>query len=119
MTSFEALYDRLCHSPSSWLDNKDPVLFGPELIEETIKIVNLIRNKMKEAQHCQKSYANLHIRPLEFEVGDHVLLKISTIRGMMRFGKFGKLSPRYVGLLEILRRVRAIAYQLVLSLILT
>lgn len=66
-----------------------------------------------------KSYANLHCRNLEFEVGDHVFLKISPFRGVMRFGKSNKLSPRYVGPFEILRRVGAIAYQLVLPPTLT
>ena len=59
------------------MDNKDPVLVGPELIEESIRIVDLIRKRMKEAQDRQKSYADLRRRPLEFVVGDHVFLKIS------------------------------------------
>ena len=95
MAPFEALYGRPCRSPSCWLDNKDPVLVGPELIEESVRIVDLIRKRMKEAQDRQKSYADLMRRPLEFVVGDHVFLKISPIRGVMQFGKSGKLTPRY------------------------
>ena len=52
---FEALYGRPCTSPSHWLDRKDPVIVGPEMIEETVKIVDLIRKRMKEAQDCEKS----------------------------------------------------------------
>ena len=75
------------------------------MIEEIVKIVDLLRKRMKEAQDRQKSYADLHRRNSEFEVGDHVFLKISPVKGVMRFGKSGKLSPRYVGPFEILRRV--------------
>ena len=89
MAPFEALYGRLYRSPSHWLDKKDSVIVGPEMIEETVKIVDLIRKRMKEAQDRHKSYANLHRRNLEFEVGDHVFLKISPVKGVMRFGKSG------------------------------
>ena len=119
MAPFEALYGRPCRSPSCWLDNKDPVLVGPELIEESVQIVDLIRKSMKEAQDRQKSYADLRRRPLEFVVGDHVFLKISPIRGVMRFGKSGKLSRRYVGPIEIVKRVGEVAYQLALPPTLT
>ena len=119
MAPFEALYGRPCRSPPHWLDKKDQVIVGPEMIEETVKIVDLIRKRMKEAQDRQKSYADLHRRNLEFEVGDHVFLKISPVKGVMRFGKFGKLSPRYVGPFEILRRVGVVAYQLALPPTLT
>ena len=95
------------------------MIVGPEMIEETVKIVDLIRKRMKEAQDRQKSYADLHRRNLEFEVGDHVFLKISPVKGVMRFGKSGKLSPRYVGPFEILRRVGVVAYQLALPPTLT
>ena len=74
---------------------------------------------MKEAQDRQKSNADLHRRNLEFEVGDHVFLKISPVRGVMRFGKPRKLSPRFVGPFEILRRVGVVAYQLALPPTLT
>ena len=119
MAPFEALYGRPCRSPSCWLDNKDPALVGPELIEESVRIVELIRKRMKEAQDRQKSLADLRRKPLEFVVGDHVFLKISPIRGVMRFGKSGKLSPRYVGPFEILKRVGEVAYQLALPPTLT
>ena len=117
MAPFEALYGN--RSPSCWLDNKDPEMVGPELLKEPVRVVDLIRKRMKEAQDRQKSYADLRRRPLEFVVGDHVFLKISPIRGVMRFGKSGKLSPRYVGPFEILKRVGEVAYQLALPPTLT
>ena len=75
------------------MDNKDLILVGPELLEESVRVVDLIRKRMKEAQDRQKSYADLRRRPLEFMVGDHVFLKISLTLGVMSFGKSGKLSP--------------------------
>ncbi|XP_040990477.1 uncharacterized protein LOC121237694 [Juglans microcarpa x Juglans regia] len=72
----------------------------------------LIREMMKAAQDRQKSYAERRRRNLEFEVGDWVYLKVSPMKGVFRFGKKGKLSPRYVGPFEILERVRAVAYRL-------
>ncbi|XP_059434632.1 uncharacterized protein LOC132167638 [Corylus avellana] len=64
----------------------------------------------------QKSYADNQRRPLEFNIGDHVFLKISPMRGVMRFGKKGKLSPRFIGPLEITQRIRRLAYRVALSL---
>ena len=119
MAPFEALYGRPCRSPSCWLDNQDLVIVGPELLEETVKQVELIQKRMKEAQDRQKSYADLKRRSLEFQEGESVFLKISPTRGVMRFGKSGKLSPRYVGPFEILKRVGEVAYQLALPPTLT
>ena len=65
------------------MDNKDPVLVGPELLEESVRIVDLIRKRMKEAQDRQKSYVDLRRRPLDFVVGDHVFLKILPTRDVM------------------------------------
>ena len=67
------------------------------------------------AQSRQKSYANVQRRPLEFEVGDHVSLKMNPNRGVVRFGERGKLSPRFIGPFEILERIDTVAYRLALS----
>ena len=69
---------------------------------------------MKMLQCCQKSYADKRRRPLEFQDGENVVLKVSPMRGVMRFGKKGKLSPRYVGPFEILEHVGKVAYRLAL-----
>ncbi|XP_019184387.1 PREDICTED: uncharacterized protein LOC109179337 [Ipomoea nil] len=71
---------------------------------------------MKAAQNRQKSYADLARRQVEFSVGDKVLLKVSPTRGVMRFGKKGKLSPRFIGPYEILERIGSLAYRLALPL---
>lgn len=92
------------------------MIVGPEMIEDTIKIVDLIIKKMKETQYYQKPYVDLHQRTLDFKIRDHAFLKISRIRRLMRFGKSSKLCLRYVGPFEILKRVGAVAYQLTLPL---
>ena len=76
--------------------------------------MSLIRQRLLTAQSRQKSYADVRRRPLEFEVGDHVFLKVMLKRGVVRFGKHGKLSPRFSGPFEVLERVGTIAYRLAL-----
>ena len=68
---------------------------------------------MDQSRH--KSYADVRRRPLEFEVGDHVFLKVMPKRGVVRFGKRSKVSPRFIGPFEILERIEIVAYRLVLS----
>jgi hypothetical protein len=77
--------------------------------EENIKMV---RESLKIAQSRQRSYADTRRRELSFEVGDHVYLKVSPIRGVRRFGVKGKLAPRYIGPCQILARCGEVAYQL-------
>jgi hypothetical protein len=71
--------------------------FGPELIQEAEKKVRIIRENWRVDQTRQKSYADNRRRPLEFEEGDYVYLKVSPLHGMRRFKVKGKLSPRYIG----------------------
>ncbi|GJX32543.1 putative reverse transcriptase domain-containing protein [Tanacetum coccineum] len=87
-------------------------MIGPKLVLETIDKVVLIKEKLKAARDRQKSYANMIHKPLEFEVGDQVLLKVLPWKGVVRFGKKGKLAARYVGPFEILERIRLVAYRL-------
>ena len=87
---------------------------GPNLIRDTSEKVSLIRQRLLTAQSRQKSYADVRCRPLEFEVGDHVFLKAMPKRGVVRFGKRGKLSPRFIGPFEILERIDTITYRLAL-----
>ncbi|GJX47545.1 putative nucleotidyltransferase, ribonuclease H [Tanacetum coccineum] len=116
---FEALYGRKCRSPVLWAEIGDSGLIGPELVQETTDKVVVIRDRLKAARDRQKSYADNRRKPLEFQVGDHVMLKVSPWKGVVRFGKKGKLAPRFVGPFEILesngdrrtsRTVRFIAY---------
>ncbi|XP_074299278.1 uncharacterized protein LOC141630343 [Silene latifolia] len=78
------------------------------MVQDMVEQVRIIRQKMKAAQDRQKSYANLHRRDIEFAMGDKVLLKVSPMRGVMRFGKKGKLSQKFIGPCEILDSVENI-----------
>ncbi|KAJ4978526.1 hypothetical protein NE237_009306 [Protea cynaroides] len=89
-------------------------IVGPEFVEETCRVIDQIKERVKTAQVRQKHYADNRRRDLEFAVGDKVFLKVSPVRGLKRFGKKGKLCPRYVGPYEILNRRGNVAYQLAL-----
>ncbi|GJX78764.1 putative reverse transcriptase domain-containing protein [Tanacetum coccineum] len=109
---FEALYNRKCRSPVCWAEVGEAQLTGPEMIQETTKKIVLIKQRIQAAQDRQKSYADLKRKPMEFEVGDRVMLKVSPWKGVVRFGKRGKLNPRYVGPFKVLAKVGAVAYRL-------
>ncbi|GJV15928.1 hypothetical protein Tco_1361251 [Tanacetum coccineum] len=99
-------------SPVLWAEIRESSLIGPELVLETTDKVVLIKEKLKAARDRQKSYVDFRRKPLESEVGDRVLLKVSPWKGVVRFGKKGKLAPRYVGPFEILERIGLVAYRL-------
>ncbi|KAD4180332.1 hypothetical protein E3N88_28923 [Mikania micrantha] len=109
---FEALYGRKYRSPICWAEVGDSRLTGPELVHETTEKIVQIRNRMAAARDRQKSYAGKRRKPLEFQVGDRVLLKVSPWKGIIRFGKRSKLNRRYIGPFEILKWVGSVAYQL-------
>ena len=114
MAPYKALYGMPCKSPICWTEVGESSITGPNLIRDTSKKVSLIRQCLLSAQSQQKSYADVRHRPLEFEVGNHVFLKVRPKRGVARFGKRGKLSPRIIGPFEILERVGTVAYRLAL-----
>jgi hypothetical protein len=87
-------------------------LFGPELIQEAEEQVHIIRENLRVAQTRQKSYADIRRRPLEFQEGDHVYLKVSPLRGLRRVKVKCKLSRRFIGPFGVFRRVGEMAYQL-------
>nr|GEX51404.1 putative reverse transcriptase domain-containing protein [Tanacetum cinerariifolium] len=104
--------ERSVGRPFLWAEIRESMLIGPELVQETTDKVVLIKKKLKAMRDHQKNYADNRCKPLEFEVGDQVLLKVSPWKGVIRFGKKGKLVPRYVGPFEVLERVGPVAYQL-------
>ncbi|WMV49597.1 hypothetical protein MTR67_042982 [Solanum verrucosum] len=93
MVPFEALYGRRCRSSIGWFEVYEATLIGPEFVHEALEKVRLIHERLKMAQSHQKSYANVRRREIKFEVDDWVYLKISPMKGVMRFGKKGKLIP--------------------------
>ena len=102
MAPYEALYGRPCRSPICWIEVGESSITGPDLIRDTSDKVGMIRKRLLTAQSRQKSYADVRRRPLEFKAGDHVFLKVMPKRGVIRFGKRGKLSPSYIGPFEVL-----------------
>ena len=112
MAPYEALYGRPYGSPLCWTEMGESSITGPDLIRDTLEKVSLIRQRLLTAQSRQESYVDIRRRPLEFEVGDHVFLKVMHKRGVVRFDKRGKLSPRFIGPFEILKRINSVAYRL-------
>ncbi|KAJ9555770.1 hypothetical protein OSB04_010384 [Centaurea solstitialis] len=112
MAAFEALYGRKCRTPTCWLEAGEKQFAGPEIIQETADKVKSIRERLKAAQDRQKSYADKKRRPVYFQVGERVMLKVSPWKGIIRLGKRGKLSPRFLGPFTILEKVGLQAYRL-------
>ncbi|GKA06486.1 putative reverse transcriptase domain-containing protein [Tanacetum coccineum] len=109
---FEALYGRKCRSPVCWAEVGEVQLTGPEIVQETTEKIIQVKQRMQAARDRQKSYADLKRKPMEFEVGDKVMLKVSPWKGVVRFGKRGKLNPRFVGPFKVIKRVGDVAYKL-------
>ena len=112
MAPYEALYGRKCKSPLCWEEVGERKLLGPEIIQMTYEKIDLIHKRLQTAQSQQKSYYDNSRKKVEFEVGDMVFLKVALMKGVMRFRKKGKLSPRFVGPFEILKRIGKVTYEL-------
>ena len=112
MAPYEALYGRRWRSPIGLFEVCEPSLLGLELVYKTLEKVYIIRNRLQTACSRQKSYADNRRRDLDFEEGDKMYLKISLMKGVVRFVKKGKLIPRYVGSYEVLQRGCKVSYEL-------
>ncbi|GJY50530.1 hypothetical protein Tco_0441377 [Tanacetum coccineum] len=99
-------------SPVCWAEVGEVQLTGPEIVQETTEKIIQVKQRMQAARDRQKSYADLKRKPMEFEVGDKVMLKVSPWKGVVRFGKRGKLNPRFVGPFKVIKRVGDVAYKL-------
>ncbi|GKF39524.1 hypothetical protein Tco_0119585 [Tanacetum coccineum] len=106
------LYGRKFQTPIAWAEVGESKLIRPEIVQETTDKIVQIKERLKTARDRQKSYADNRRKPLEFSVGDKVLLKVSPWKGVVHFGKRSKLSPRYVGPFEVVERVGPVAYRL-------
>jgi len=112
----EALCEWKCQSPMYWSKVGEQQLLEPEIIQDTKDKIVVIRKRIVAAQSRQKSYVDKQRRALEFEVEDQVFLKLLPMKGVMQFGKKGKLSPRFIGPFEVTQRVGKLAYRVDLPL---
>ncbi|KAK5784835.1 hypothetical protein PVK06_039374 [Gossypium arboreum] len=114
MAPYEALYGRKCRTPLFWTELGESKIFGVDLIRDAEQKVKVIRESLKIAFDRQKSYADMKRKDIEYQVGDKVFLKVSPWKKILRFGRKGKLSPRFIGPYEISERVGPVAYRLIL-----
>ncbi|KAG8474923.1 hypothetical protein CXB51_031618 [Gossypium anomalum] len=114
MAPYEALYGRKCRTPLFWTELGENKIFGVDLIKDAEQKVKIIRESLKAASDRQKSYADLKRRDIEYQVGDKVFLKVSPWKKILRFGRKGKLSQRFIGPYEVSERIGPVAYRLIL-----
>ncbi|WVZ89946.1 hypothetical protein U9M48_036291, partial [Paspalum notatum var. saurae] len=112
MAPFEALYGRRRRTPLNWSEPGERVTFGPDLVTHAEEQVKFIQSNLNSAQSRQKSYSDRRRRPLVFEKGDHIYLRVSPMKEVHRFGVKGKLAPRYVGPFKITEQCGPVAYRL-------
>jgi hypothetical protein len=112
MSPFQLHYGRSCRTPLQWDQPGEKQVLGPDILLEAEANIKMVWENLRIVQSMQQSYADTRRRELSFEVGDFVYLKVSSIRGVRRFGVKGKLAPRYVGPYQILARRGEVAYQL-------
>lgn len=115
MTQFEALYGKRCKSRELWDQVGEIYILGLDMLEYNAERVQLIRKKLLTTQSLQKSYADKMRRNLEFEVSDHVFLKVTLVKRVSHFEYKGKLAPHYIGPFEILECIGAVVYHPALS----
>ena len=111
---FEALYGRRCKTPLCWYESGESALLGPDIMQDTTEKVEMIQDKMRASHSRQKSYHDKRRKDIEFQVGDHVLLRVNHVNGVECALKCRKLTPSFVGPFEIVEKFGAVAYRIVL-----
>ena len=105
MARYEALYERKCRTPLCRTELSEKKIIGPDLIQEIEEKVKMIRERLKVAMNRQKSYADMRRKDIRYEISEKVFLKVSHWKKVMRFGKKGKLSPRFIEPYEVIEKV--------------
>ena len=114
MAPDKALYERRCRTPLCWTELSEKKIIYPDLIQETEENVKMIREILKVAMDRQKSYTDMRRKDIQYEIDEKVFLKVSPWKKVMRFGKKSKLSPRFIGSYEMIKKVGLVAYRLAL-----
>ena len=105
MVPYESLYGRKCRTLFCWIELSKKKIIGPNLIQETKEKVKVIRERLKVAMDSKKSYVDMRRKDIRYEIREKVFLKVSPWKKVMRFGKKGKLSPRFIGPYELIEEV--------------
>ena len=116
MVPYKALYGRKFITPLCWTELSEKKIIGLDLIQETEEKVKMIRERLKVATYIQKSYSDMKTKDAFYEIGEKVFLIVSPWKKVMRFGRKGKLSPRFIGTYEVIEKVGPVAYILALPL---
>ena len=116
MTPYKALYGKKCKTPLCFTELSEKKVIGPDLIQETEEKVKIIREKLRVATDRQNLYDDMKRKDIRYEIGEKVFLKVSPWKKIMRFGKDGKLNPRFIEPFEVIEKVGPVAYRLSLPL---
>ena len=102
MALYKALYERRCRTPLCWLEPRENLTLGPEVVQQTTEKVKLIQERMRIAQSRRKNNQDKRRKDLEFEVGDHVFLRVTPWTGVGRALKFQKLTLCFIDPFQVL-----------------
>ena len=112
MSPLEVLYGWKCRTPVTWDSSVDQLMLGLDLLMDLEQFVTKVQVNLKEAQHLQKIYVDWKRKDKEFQIGDHVYLKVKSKQSSLSLGRWGKLAPRFCGTFEILTKKGPVAYEL-------
>ncbi|XP_050920263.1 uncharacterized protein LOC127137899 [Lathyrus oleraceus] len=114
MAPLEALYGRRCRNPLCWYESGESVILGPEIIQQTTEKLKIIQEKMKASQSWKKRYHDKRRKDLEFQEGDHVFMRVTSVTGVGRALKSKKLTHCFIGPYQITQKIEVVAYRVAL-----